>query len=92
MSFVSRIFTIHRTAKDGEGYLLNLSLPLPPASQILDISWAISAESSLLHMASNWTRTREPLISERKLLTIKKAAEDTMLMKMYGVQSLVMNS
>ena len=89
MSFLSRIFTIHRTAKDGEGYLLNPSLPLPPASQTLDISWAISAESSLLHMSSNWTRTREPLTSERKLLTLKKAAEDTMLMKMYGVQLLV---
>ena len=35
LSFLSRTFTIHRTAGDGGGYLFNSSLPLPPASQAL---------------------------------------------------------
>ena len=33
--FLSRTFTIHRTAGEGGGYLFNSSLPLPPASQTL---------------------------------------------------------
>ena len=33
--FLSRIFTIHRTAGEGGGYLLISFLPLPPASQTL---------------------------------------------------------
>ena len=35
LGFISRTFTIHRTAGEGGGYLLNSSLPLPPASQTL---------------------------------------------------------
>ena len=35
LGFLSRTFTIHRTAGEGEGYLFYSSLPLPPASQIL---------------------------------------------------------
>ena len=35
LSFLSRTFTIHRTAGEGGGYFLNSPLPLPPASQIL---------------------------------------------------------
>ena len=35
LGFLSRTFTIHGTAGEGEGYLFNSSLPLPPASQIL---------------------------------------------------------
>ena len=35
----------------------------------LDISWAITAESSLLHIASSWNRTGN--LSERKSLTTK---------------------
>ena len=46
MSFFSRTFTIHRTAEEGEGYLFNPSLPLPPAPQTVDINWAISVETS----------------------------------------------
>ena len=35
LDFLSRTFTIHRTAGEGGGYLFNSSLPLPPASQTL---------------------------------------------------------
>ena len=35
LGFLSRTFMIHRTAGGGGGYLLNSSLPLPPASQTL---------------------------------------------------------
>ena len=58
LGFLSRTFTNHRTAREGGGYFFNSSLPLPPASQTLDISWAITAESSPLHIASSRARTR----------------------------------
>ena len=36
MGFLKRTFTIHRQdSREGEGYLFNSSLPLPPASQTL---------------------------------------------------------
>ena len=35
LGFLSRTFTIHRTAGEGEGYLFNFSLPLTTASQTL---------------------------------------------------------
>ena len=31
----SRTFMIHRTVREGEGYLFNSSLPFPPVSQTL---------------------------------------------------------
>ena len=55
--FFSTKFMIHRTAREGGGYLFNSSLPFPPASH-LDISQAITAESSPLHIASSWTENR----------------------------------
>ena len=58
LGFLSRAFTNHRTTREGGGYFFNSSLPLPPASQTLDISWAITAESSPLHIASSRARTR----------------------------------
>ena len=33
--FLSRTFTIHRTAGEGRGYLVNSTLPLPPTSLAL---------------------------------------------------------
>ena len=33
MGFLTRTFTIHRTAGEGGGYFLNYSLPVPPVSQ-----------------------------------------------------------
>ena len=35
LSFLSRIFTIHRTSGEGEGYLFNSFLQFPPTSQTL---------------------------------------------------------
>ena len=35
LGFLSRTFTIHRTAGEGGGYFFNSSLPLPAASQAL---------------------------------------------------------
>ena len=35
LGFLSRIFTNHRTAGEGEGHFFNSSLPLLPASQTL---------------------------------------------------------
>ena len=35
LGFLSRTFTIHRTAGEGGGYFFNSPLPLPPASQTL---------------------------------------------------------
>ena len=55
--FLSRKFTIHRTSGEGGGYLFNSSLPLPLLHRNLDISRAVTAESSPLHISSR-TRTR----------------------------------
>ena len=49
---------IHRTAGEGGGYLVNSSLPLPPAYRHVDINRAITTESSSLHIARSRTRTR----------------------------------
>ena len=35
LGFLSRTFTIYRTAGKGEDYLFNSSLPLPPVSQAI---------------------------------------------------------
>ena len=55
LDFLSRTFTIHGTAGERGGYLFNSSLPLPPASS-----------------AHSWQpdSNQEPLVSERKSLTI----------------------
>ena len=54
LGFLSRLFTNHRTAGEGRGHFFNSSLPLSPA---LLSSWAITAESSPLHIAGSRTRT-----------------------------------
>ena len=51
VGFLSRTFTNHRTAGKGGGHFINSSLPLPPLHKHLDISRAITAESSPLHKA-----------------------------------------
>ena len=56
LGFLSQPFMNHRTAGKGGG---NSSLPLPPAfHRHLDISQAITADSSLLHIGSSRIRTR----------------------------------
>ena len=60
LGFLSRTFTIHRTAGEGVGYFFNSSLRFyhfHPLHRHLDISRAITAESSPLHLSSSWTRT-----------------------------------
>ena len=47
---LSRTFTFHKTAGAGGGYSFKLLLPPPPTSQTVDISQAITAETSLLHI------------------------------------------
>ena len=55
----------------GEGISLILHYHFHPLHGHIDISRAITAESSPLHIASNQTRTGKPLVSERKSLTTK---------------------
>ena len=57
LGFLSQTSTIYRTAAEGGGYFFNSSLPLPAASQTIDISWAITEENSPLHITSDRTRT-----------------------------------
>ena len=72
--FLSRTFTIHETAGEGGGYLFNSSLPLPPASQTLRHQPGDYCRE--LTSANSWQpdSNREPLVSERKLLTTKLRA------------------
>ena len=68
LGFLSQItFTNHRAAWERGGHFFNSSLPLPSASKHIDISRAITAESSPLHIEVN----REPLVSQRISLTTK---------------------
>ena len=55
LGFLSRTFTTHRT--QGEGITLTLRYHFYPLHRHLDISWAITAQSSPLHIASSQTRT-----------------------------------
>ena len=48
--------TIHRTTGVGGG-LFNLLYHLHTLHEHLHISWAITAETSPLHMVSGWTKT-----------------------------------
>ena len=52
LDFLSRPFTNHITAGEGGRHFFNSSPPLPPVHRHLDISWAITAESSPLHFCS----------------------------------------
>ena len=53
VSFLLQTFTNHRTAGEGEGISLTPHYHFHPLHRHLDISWAITAESSLLHIASS---------------------------------------
>ena len=58
LGFLSRTFTIHGAAGEGGGYLLTPVYHFHPLHRHLDISRAIAAESSPLHIAGSRTRTR----------------------------------
>ena len=57
LAFLSRTFADQRTAGKGEGISLTPHYHFHPFHIHLDISWAIIAESSPLHIASSRTRT-----------------------------------
>ena len=57
LGFLSRTFTNHRTAGEGEGISLTPHYHFHPLHRHLDINRAITAESSPLHIASSRTRT-----------------------------------
>ena len=56
LGFLSRTFTIHGTAGEGEGIYLTPLYHFHPLHRHLDISRTITAESSPLHIASSRTR------------------------------------
>ena len=58
VSFLSRTFTNHRTAWEREGISLTPHYPFHLLHRHLDISWAITAKSSLLYIVSCRNRTR----------------------------------
>ena len=74
LGFLSRTFTNHRTAGEGEGHFFNFSLPLPPASQTL----RQLTEDYCRELTSTHSRqpdsNRIPLVSERKPITTKLRA------------------
>ena len=57
LGFLSRTFTIHGTAGEGGGYLLTPLYHFHLLHRHLDISRAIAAGSSPLHIAGSRTRT-----------------------------------
>ena len=61
MGFLTRTFTIHRTAGEGGGYFLNYSLPLPPVSQ----TYRQQLYDYCRELASTQGRKKEKLISKR---------------------------
>ena len=74
LGFLSRTFTIHRQQGQGEAISLSPLYHFHPLHRHLDISRAINAGSSPLHIASSRTRTGKALVSERKSLTTKLRA------------------
>ena len=58
LGFLSWTFTNHRTAGEGVGISLTPHYHFHPLHRHLDISRAITAESSPLHIASSRARTR----------------------------------
>ena len=67
--FSIRVFTVHRTAGEREGYFFNSSLPLTTTSQTL----RPGNYCRQLTSAQRWqpNSNREPLVSERKSLAFK---------------------
>ena len=72
--FLSRTFTIHRTAWDGGGYLFKCSLLYPPASQTLRHMFGDYCRE--LTSTHSWEpdSNRELLVSECKSLTTQLRA------------------
>ena len=60
LGFFSRTLTIHRKAGEGEAFCLTPLYHFHLLQRHLDISWAITADSSPLHRASSRTQTGNP--------------------------------
>ena len=74
LGFVSRTFTIQRSAREGGGHSINSSLPLPSASRALR-HWPGDCCGELTSAHSQQPGSnREPLVSERKSVTTKLRA------------------
>ena len=58
LGLLSQTFMIHRQQGKGESISLTPLYHLHPLHKYLDIFWAITVESSPLHIASSRTRTR----------------------------------
>ena len=75
LGFLSRTFTIHRTAaQDNRGYLFNSSLPLRPASQTLRHQPGDYCRELTSAHNQQPDSNREPQVSKRKSLTTKLRA------------------
>ena len=74
MGFFLRTFTNHRTAEEGGGHFFNSSLPLLPASQAFRHQPGDYCRELTSAHSQQPDSNREPLISERKLLTTKLRA------------------
>ena len=57
LCFLSRTFTINRTARERGGYIFNSSLPLPPASQALRHQPGINWRGLTSYIVSSRTQT-----------------------------------
>ena len=57
LGFLSRTFTINRTAGEGKGISLTPLYQFQPLHRHLEISWAITAESSSLDISSSQNRS-----------------------------------
>ena len=68
---LSLTFTNHRTAGERGGHFFNSSLPLPPASQTLRHQPGNYCRELTFAHSQQLDSNREPLVSERKLLTTK---------------------
>ena len=62
LGFLSRTFTDHRTAGKGDANSITPLNHFYPLYRHLEISRAITADSSPLDIASNLTRTGNPLL------------------------------
>ena len=90
LGFLSRTFTIHRTAGEGGGYFFNSSLPLRPASQTLRHKPGDYCREFTSAHSQQLESDREPLVSERKPLTTKLCAHTSIhtCLEIYQVQLL----
>ena len=71
LGFLSRTFTIHRTAGEGESYPFITVVPLPPVSQTLRHQPGYCCREFTSARSQQPDSNREPLVTEHKPLTTK---------------------